>query len=329
MATEVTEWHPPQEKIVKRIVSGGLIFAFVLGASMLIKATVPTISDALILLQKLLSNTISTAITAGVLAATLWLLYEIFSPSGKINALFGQAYSSFIHTMTLELLNVDPITPLTDSLRTVRSRKREYDEQFARFDGQVSILAQQEDKFRSSATKAEQQAKAAQRIKDQQAFDRAAYKAGSDLEAAENFSKMRVKLEMVRQVIVKLQSAAGDIIYKLEIDIDSTKSQWEAAKNMSSMERAARGIMDGAGKNELAREAQALVQSKYAASIGRLENLNDAAMPLLQSIDLDRATYSQELLDKWEAEERGTTLIPMQVISVIENKSGSSFKSLI
>lgn len=307
-------WQPPQAKYIRWGINGALGFLALLAGSFVVKKTVPTISDAFLLLQKMMENFTNMAITAAILVAVLWALYEIFSPKGKINALFAQAYSSFIRNLTLELLNVDPITPLTDSLRSVRKKKAEYDEQFARFDGQIESLTQEQDRFIDSAAKSESQAKAAQKLGNQEAFNRAAYKAGSDREAAQNFSKMIQKLTVIRTVIVKLQSAAGDIIYKLEIDIDATKSQWEAAKSMSAMERSARGIMEGAGKNELAREAQALVQSKYAASIGRLNNLSDAAKPLLESIDLNNATYSQELLDRWESEERGaqTIAIPFQ-----------------
>jgi hypothetical protein len=306
-------WQPPQAKYVRWAINGILGFGVLLIASFVVKKTVPTISDAFLLLQKMMENFTNMAITAGIMVAVLWFLYETFSPKGKINGLFAQAYSSFIRNLTLELLNVDPITPLTDSLRAVRKKKAEYDEQFARFDGQIQILTHEQERFLASAAKSEKQAKAAKETGNIEAFNRAAYKAGSDRDAANNFGKMIAKLTVIRTVIVKLQSAAGDIIYKLEIDIDSTKSQWEAAKSMSAMEKSARGIMEGAGKNELAREAQALVENKYAASIGRLNNLSDAAKPLLESIDLDKATYSQELLDKWEAEERSATVaIPMQ-----------------
>lgn len=316
---KIDEWHAPQEKYVRWGVTGALWIAAIFAGSMLVKMVVPTVNDAFVLLQKMMENAITMTLTGLALAGVLWLAYEILSPKGKINGLFSQAYASFIRQMTMELLNVDPITPLTESLKAVRAKKREYDEQFARFDGQVQVLRHEQERFLTSAKKAETQGKAAQGLNDKAAMDRALYKAGSDRDAATNFGKMIANLERVRNVIIRLQSAADDIIYKLEIDIDSTQSQWAAAQSMSKMERAARGIMEGAGKNELARQAQALVQSKYAASIGRLNNLETAAQPLLESMDLDKATYSQEFLDKWEAEDRAssTVAIPMQATVVM------------
>jgi hypothetical protein len=321
-----TEWHPPQEKYIRWLVQGILGFGVLVGGSMLVKAFVPTIADALALIQKLLANTITTVVTAGILAAVLWVLWETFSPSGKINGLFAQAYSSFIHNMTLELLNVDPMSPLKDSLAAVIKKKEYYDEQFSMFDGQTSKINMSIETYRDKQTKAEKRAKAAQSINDKQAFDQAAYEAGSARDTAENLAKMAARLQTVRGVIVRLQQAAADLIYKLKIDIDSTQVQWDAAQNMSGMEKAARGIISSGGKSDLAREAQQIVQTRYAVAIGQLENLNDAAMPLLQSIDMDHATYSQELLDKWNAE---AVPVSIQVVSQPALASSGSFAKLI
>jgi hypothetical protein len=336
MPQEATTWHPPQEKIVSRLFTGASIFAVVVGASLVIKTFVPTISDALALLQKLLANTITTAITAGALAATLWVLYETFSPKGKINGLFAQAYSSFIHNITLELLNVDPMSPLKDSLAAVQKKKAYYDEQFAVFDGQISKLNESINTFTDKAKKSESRAKAAQTQGNKTAFDQAAYESGSARETADDLAKMAARLITVRTVIVRLQDAANDLIYKLGIDIESTQIRWDTAKSMSGIEGAARSIISSGGKSDLAKEAQAIVQSKYAVAIGRLENLNDTAMPLLNSMDMDKATYSQELLDKWDAEDHSPIAIPMTATILAPGQlaapaaaQGSNFRDLI
>jgi hypothetical protein len=329
-----TEWHPPQEKIIRRFVSGAVIAVVVVGAAFAIKTFVPTITDAVILLQKLLANTISTAITAGVLIAVLWVLWETFSSTGKINGLFKQAYSSFIHNMTLELLNVDPMSPLKDSLTAVKAKKAEYDEQFAKFDGQISVFKSKEDDLHSKAALAEKRAKAALGQGDQENFKRLSYEQGTYNDTANNIAQMRARLEPVRAIIVRLQSYSGDLIWKLGIDIENTQTTWDAANSMSAMDKAARGILTNAGKSDLAAEAQSIVNSKYAAAIGHLENLNDLAKPLLDSADLDKATYSQDLLAKWQAEDNAPLAITAQAsvlapaMAPVGQKTGS-FGSLI
>jgi hypothetical protein len=336
MANDVTEWHPPQEKIIHRAVMGIGIFAAVVIGAISIKTFVPTIADALKLIQELLANTISLAITGAVLVAVLWLLWETFSSTGKINGLFSQAYSSFIHNMTLELLNVDPMSPLKDSLAAVKAKKATYDEQFAKFDGQISIFKAKEDDLRAKAKKAEQRAKAALASGDQESFKRLSYEQGTENDTANSIAQMRMRLEPIRAIIVRLQQYSGDLIWKLGIDIENTQTTWDAANSMSAMDNAARKILSNSGKSDLAAEAQNLVQSKYAAAIGRLENLNDLAKPLLDSADLDKATYSQDLLAKWQAEDAGTPMLalgqsapPLALPMSSTSLGGSSFADLI
>jgi hypothetical protein len=327
--TQITQWHPPQEKIIHRGVQiiGGLA-AIVVG-SVLIKMFVPTVADALALVQHLLANTVSLCITAGVLAAVIWLLWETFSPTGKINGLFAQAYSSFIHNMTLELLNVDPMSPLKDSLTQVQAKKAEYDEDFAKFDGAISTFADREQQMRDSAAQAEKRAKAAMSTGDQQTFQRLAYEAGEETKTANDIAAMRQRLVPVRDIIVRMQSYANDLIWKLEVDIKQTQTKWEMANDMTAMDKAARGLLKNNGKSDLAIEAQNIVQTKYAVSIGRLENLSDLAKPLLDGADLDKATYSQDLLAKWQAEDTGSVAVTAQVVQPMPMVTTGSFGALI
>ena len=328
--TDSTEWHPPQEKLVHTIVMCVLGFAAVVGGAMVIKTFVPTIADALAIIQTLLANTISTVITASVLAVVLWLAYETFSPKGKINGLFSQAYSSFIHNLTVEMLNVDPMSPLKDCLAAAKIKKAEYDESFAKFDGAISTFAENEANMRERARKAEARAKAALAKGDQTAFNNLAYEQGEELKTADDIAAMRQRLVPVRDIIVRMQGYAADLISKLGVDIEQTQIKWDMANQMSAMDKVARGFTKDGAKSQLALEAQAIVTTKYATSIGRLENLSDMAKPLLDSADLDKATYSQDLLAKWQQEDRSTftpiaSVIPQQVLPTTQN----SFASLI
>src|SRR5436190_261809 len=165
MTQELTVWRPPQEKIIRRVVTGLIIFALATAGAVVIKTVAPTYISALGLLHKALENMTTTAISAGVLAAVIWLLYEIFSPNGRINGLFAQAYSAFILKMTYELLNIDPISPLTDKRKEMVAKKSAFDEAFANFDGTISHLRETEDQYRHDAGEAEREAKAADKLR--------------------------------------------------------------------------------------------------------------------------------------------------------------------
>ena len=307
MPQEMTVWRPPQEKIIRRGVTGLIIFALATAGVMVFKTIAPTYISALELLHKLLQNMTTTAISAAVLAGVIWLLYETFSPNGRIHGLFAQAYSALILKLTYELLNIDPISPLTDKRREMVQKKAAFDEAFANFDGTISHLRETENQYRSDAQEAEHEAKAADRLRStdakyQRAFDTATYKYGTLTNTAADFAKMRERLEPVRATIVKLQEAAATMIDNLDVDIRATKDKWAAQKNMSTMDKAARGIMVGDSREELAQDAQQLIEQKYAEQMGRLDNLSAVTQPLLDSIDLKKASFSQDLLLKWEQE---------------------------
>jgi hypothetical protein len=333
MPQELTAWRPPQEKIIRRGVTGLIIFALVTAAAVVFKMVAPTYISALDLLHKLLQNMTTTAISAGVLAVVIWLLYETFSPNGRINGLFAQAYSALILKLTYELLNIDPISPLTDKRREMVQKKAAFDEAFADFDGTISHLRETEDQYRSDAQEAEHEAKAADRLrgtdpKFQRAFDTATYKYGTLTNTAADFAKMRERLEPVRATIVKLQEAAATMIDNLDVDIRATKDKWAAQKNMSTMDKAARGIMVGSSRQELAQDAQQLIEQKYAEQMGRLDNLSAVTQPLLDSIDLKKASFSQDLLLKWE-QESAQLQLPSAAGSGARTPAASEFSGLI
>ncbi len=327
----ITQWRPPEEKIVHRWVVGiGIAAAVVVGA-LLIKAFVPTVADALALVQKLLANTISTIVTGVALVVVLWLVWQTFSPKGKINGLFAQAYSSAIHSATVAMMNVDPMSPLKDSRAEIVAKKAEYDEQFARFDGTISNFQQREDQLRAQAAQAEKRARAAQAQGDTDNFNRYAYEQGSEVKAADSIAAMREHLVPVRAIIVRLQKYSADLIWQLDIDIKTTQDQWDAANQLAAMDKSARKIMSGGDKASLAAQAQNIVQTKYATSIGRLNNLGDLAKNVLDSADLDKATYSQDLLLKWQAEDaQSSGILTAQVVHpAIAAPAPSSFAGLI
>jgi hypothetical protein len=328
MSNEVTEWHPPQEKIIHGVVQWSLIGVGIVAAAFAVKTFVPTIRDAVALLTDLLTNLWHGGI-AIMACLTLYIIYvQVFTKKGKINALFAQAYSSAIHQLTLELLNVDPMSPLKDNLVAVQLKKANFDEQFAKFDGQISAFKMQEDDLRAQSDKAEKMAKAAHGQGNDIKMNQLLYQAGSTKSAADDIEKMRMRLVPVRAIIVRLQSEAADIIWKLGIDIQTTEKKWNAANALTGLEKSARSIMSSSDKSGLAAEAQNIINTKYSVAIGRLANLETTAMPLLDSADLEKATYSQEYLDKWNAE--AAPMITAQVIPMSQTlPAPSSFDALL
>ena len=300
-----TQWQPPEAKKIKTAVNIGLWLGGISLAAFAVTRVVPTWIDALALLQKLTSNIIYLGITAAVLFALALLLMETFTKDGKINKLFAQWYNSVINRMTWAMLEVDPISPLEEEREGMLKRKSIFDEAFSKFDGMLSRLAMTEANYRTDAKKAEGRAKAAHaRIAEDPTmattFKSLSYEAGRYQETADNFAAKQAQLRPVRDTIKRLRDALLEMVANIDIDIKIARDEWDAQQSMAEIDKSARGILER--KQQLALNARQVIQDKYAQRIGQLENLKDITKPLLDSIDLDKGTYSAEFLAKWQSE---------------------------
>jgi len=90
--TDVTPYQPPEARRFKSIVNIGLVGLAIFAGVTLFTKVAPTVNDALNLLQVMFSNSIYMLSTGAVLVGVIFLLYEVFSPRGKIHALLSQMY---------------------------------------------------------------------------------------------------------------------------------------------------------------------------------------------------------------------------------------------
>lgn len=307
------DWQPKEQKMLSRGVAAAALIAAATGGAFAIKAVVPTWIDALNLVQQLFSSGIYMLGTGAVLLTVGYLAYDTFVPGGGINKVVAQWYSSMINQATWALLDIDPLTPLHDQKRDMVARKEVFDDAFADFDGTIENLRQQEAKYRADADVAKRRAKAAHgKIADDSTmsvtFETLSYEAGRLTEAADGFASMRTRLEPVRNTIFKLREAVATILQNLDVDIRVARDTWAAQKSVEKMNKSARGVLNQ--KYELAQEAMNIINTKYAVQIGRLENLKDITKPLLDSISLDKGTYSEALLAEWETESAEILRLP-------------------
>ncbi|MDB5189648.1 MAG: hypothetical protein JWL82_605 [Parcubacteria group bacterium] len=334
MPNELIKWSPPEEKTVRlgTTILGGA--AVVIGGAVLIKTFVPTITDAVNLLRDLLSSTTHLAFTGIGLAVVIGVGWDLLVPGGRLNGIVFQAYASLTNWMTWQLMNIDPITPLTEQRKATVKDKQEFEEHFSAFDGVISRIAATEAEYRADAAKAERLAKQAQKDGKSDTFDSKSYEWGSLNTTADEFAKMRIDLEPVREKIKEIMRACDIIVAKLDTDIRTTKDKWAVQQQLDGINRSARKVLSGKDRYELAKSAAQLVNAKYAESFGRLKNLKDMAQPLLDSISLERGSYNQDLLDKWNAAPKlleSSATMPMPLLGSSDAKvpSSSGFKDLI
>lgn len=303
--TQLTTWSPKESKYIKWLVNGGLILGGVWLGSILINAFVPTLNDALRLITLALSNGITMAITGAGLIIVLWLLNEMFSSQGAINRLFGQAYSNFINKMTMALIEIDPIAPLMDKRKEMEQRKTVFDQALQNFTGTVSRLRGSKEKYLSDADEAEKKARAAKSMVDKGKTEMEAtlqshlYQTGRYREVAADFAKMEGQLTPVITTLRRVQTGLVTIISNIDVDIRIAEDQWQAQKDMAEANKSARGVLK-TSRDELAMRSLNVIQQKYGEAFGRLDDLTNITKPFLDSIDLDNARYSEELLLEWQ-----------------------------
>ena len=309
-----TSWKPREEKSVRLVLN---IVLWIIGLTVgigFINHFVPTIDNAVEILTSLVEDTTHLLISAAVLFAGIIIFMQVFSKTGKINQLMSQAYSSLTTRLTYELLNVDPISPLTDKRAEMVQQREVFERAFAALDGTIENFQQQSRDFSDKAIEAEGQAKEAKKRLDagtakgsdtskwQESFESFAYQYESGKRTAEDFQRDVNRLLPVREQIKGLQSATTVIISRLDTDITALRARWDAQKSITKVENATRGILSGTSKEALAQEAASLIDQRYSESIGRLNNLAEKAQPLLDSIDLKTGRVSSELPDKWALE---------------------------
>lgn len=328
------QWTPKERVWIKRGVSVAALAVVATVGAVVFNTVAPTWIEAIQLLQNLVANTTHFIIAVGIFAGVSFFLWDLFVPGGNLNKLVGQAYSSFINKATWALLDIDPLSPLYDQRREMESRKQIFDDAFQDFDGTIENLKQQETRYLEDAKRAESRARAAKKAVDGDptmttTFQQFAYEAGRCKEAAQQFATMRLRLEPVRNTIAKLREAVTVMLSNIDIDIRIAKDTWAAQQNMDKMNKSARGVLQRS-KADLAAQAMDIINTKYAAQIGALENLKDITKPLLDSISLDKGTYSDELLVKWEAESREVLRLsppsqsPMAMVGGAQTKQTSS-----
>lgn len=295
-----TAWAPPQAKWVRRLVTGGGIFAVVLIAAQIVVKTVPTITDAVDLLAKLTSSFTWLAIDAGVLAAVAILLFQIFSPQGAINKLVAMQFSSFINKLTWAIIDADPLAPYYDRKKELSEQRKVYDSGFIELDGVIESFTKSRDSFASEAKQHEGRAKAANDKGLTTVFSTESYAYKGCSERAQKYAGMLGTLQPIRANIAEVQQAIDIMQQKLDMDIRLAEDDMRSAKSFNKISAAGRAILSKSDSWEQAQKAQQSIDRKYSAELGALKNLTTTVRPMLDSIDLDQATANEELLTKWK-----------------------------
>lgn len=293
-----TPWSPPESAIMQKVVkyggtaalAGAAIYAFTLFA--------PTMVSALTLAALILSDATHMVISGVVLVITLWLARETLSPTGSINHLLRLPYWSIVNGLTKLFIVIDPLTRLDTRIASVRADQNIFERQFETLAGLISNLREKAARYREASLKAQRLGVAASRTGATAAADVSAHKFGSFKEAADSFDATAARLEPARATFQKISQAVDVTAQKLEIERDILADKWATQKAVHAATDSASRIL-GRSKTQVwadAQQAEQIIDDKYGEELGHLEHLKSYAEPFLQSIDVENASYSEDML---------------------------------
>lgn len=302
-------WVPPESKGMQKLVNYGLIALVLTGVAVGINLLAPTYVSAISLVRQVFTSTISMILTGVGLVAVSYGAYETLSPNGKINKMLRLPYRSAINWLTRTFIEIDPLSPINERIRTVRADFDLFDHQHEQLVGVIANVQEKEESFRRKSAEAQRTGKAAASKGMDAALDVASHTFGSYRDAAEEMAKLRRRLEPVRDTFDKIAGACRVTIQKLETERQILENQWEVQKQVASATAAASRVL-GRSRTEVwnqALQAENVITTKYAQELGHLDHLKRYAQPFIESIDLERGSYREDLLEEVQAS--GTRLI--------------------
>lgn len=300
MAGEVMarQWTPPESKTTSSIVKYGVMAGIAIAGVYAFTAFAPTMVDALTLLDTVLQDATHMALSAGALIVTLWLLRETLSSNGSINKLLQLPYWMLINGLTRFFITIDPLSPIDERIKAVQADKENMDNQAAKLSGIVSNLREQEDAFRRKSSQAQKIGIAAHSKGMQSAEDVSAHNFGAFKDTADNFAMMRTKLEPLLATFQQLGQACDVTIQKLQTEREVLKAKWDAQQAVAGAVNSANRIL-GRSKTQvwdMAAQAESIIDSKYGEELGHLDHLTSSTQPLIESINLENATFDEDML---------------------------------
>lgn len=293
-------WTPPESATMQKVVKYGGMAAIAGGGIYAFTQFAPTMVDAVRLMDTLLADTTSMVLSGVVLVGTLWFARELLSPTGSINHLLRLPYWMIVNGLTRFFITIDPLSPITTRINSVRADQATFEAQFEKLDGLIGNLHGKAQKYREASLKAQRLGIAASKTGATAAQDVAAHKFGSYKEAADSYEATAARLEPARATFQKISQAADVTAQKMEMDRDILRDKWETQKAVNAAVNSAGRIL-GQSKTQVwadAEQAEGIIEDKYGEELGHLDHLKKFAEPFMQSIDVENASFNEDMLQQ-------------------------------
>ena len=295
-------WVPSQVQTTakwgKYLIWGGLV----IGGVWLFNGFAPSVVQAQVLLYEILTNSTKLIEAGAGFLIAVFLFHEVFFKSGHINKLLNMWYLSAINSAVRQVITIDPLTPIDERITSLQRDQANFEANAARVDSVLSSIGNKRDEATRKAADAARHIAAARNAGASAANALQSYsnQYGAYTKASQDYDSMYQRLLPISGVLKQVSQAIANTLDKLKLDRGLLKDKW-------ALQEAAHGAADSAGKLlgrskdetwNLADQAEDVINSKYGEELGYLEHMKSYADPLLESISLDNATYSEEALQQ-------------------------------
>lgn len=298
MANDVTTWIPPEAKQMSSVVRYGLMGGVALGGLYAFNHVAPTLVDAITLVDTIFQDGTHMMISGAVAFGTVLVLRETFSSTGKINQLLRLPYWIAIRYLTRLFITIDPFATIDERIKQVEDDEQLFDQQTAKVSAIVARLREQENDCRQKSLTAQKMGIAAHQRGLKDVEDLKGHEFGQYRDTADTLAAMRAKLEPMLATFQRIAQACKSTADKLKIERQTIQIKWDAQQAVSGAVASANRIL-GRSKTQvwnMAEQAADIVNTKYGEELGHLDHLKLVTEPLMDSIDLENATYNEDML---------------------------------
>lgn len=332
-------WEPNEAKVTRKVIKGALMAGVALGGLYAFNSVAPTMVDATDYLVQILDNTKQAAISGILLVGTVVGGYSLLVPGGKLNRLVSIPFNMAVRATTRALFTIDPMTPIDQRIEAVEKDKANMDAQAEKLSGVISRLQEQEQSFTQQTETEKNRFIAAHKMGGHESAENiASHNAGEFRDTANTLAQLRLKLTPMLTNFQQISEMCDVTIQKLKVQRVTLKAKWDAQKAVNDAVNSANRVLGRSRTEEWARADMAaeIVNENFGESLGHLDHLIRSTTPLLQSIDLDNASFREDLLADMQdttakmAASVNATPMPSQPVPLALTAVGAgNFKSFV
>jgi hypothetical protein len=277
------------------------------------------------------TNTIKLAGLCAAVGAILWIFFD-----PKIRTLVSYAYSSAVHKLLKEFVDIDPIGALNTFVERTKERVEAQTKIIGSLQGQRNELAAYIDGNEKEREMQLARAAAAKKIVDKGGENAARMRsqlkfsgnqAGRLLASTTELKKRLERIDVYLTNLKRIRDASSDLQQNIEAEVKLRTENYRMMNKSVTAIRLAQKIMEASGpEKEIYDTALESVAQSVAQNEGEIEYFMERVQPILDGADLDNLIYEDSAVT--QLEDRTANAPPAAKVRVAGESSPDEFGDL-